>query len=164
MIRRATPEDLRLVHHLERACFGRRSFSRQHVAHVLEDPDSTTFIYSEDGAAVACIMLHREGDLMRVVSIGVHPRWRRRGIGEKLMLLAEEEALGARASEVRLEVSTTNRGAIEFYRTLGYGTQGLIPHYYAWGEDAYVMGKDLPAEAREGPARPRRSGEDSPDL
>ncbi len=143
MIRRATPQDLRLVHHLERACFGRRSFSRQHIAHVLQDGESATYLYYEDGTPVACLMLHDEREALRVVSVGVHPKWQRRGIGQRLMALAEDEARARGAKEVRLEVSTSNRPAVDFYRALGYDAQGLIPHYYSWGEDAYVMVKSL---------------------
>ncbi len=44
---------------------------------------------------------------------------------------------------IRLEVSTKNLVAIEFYRRLGYRTDGVLYSYYSWGEDAYSMHKPI---------------------
>jgi len=46
-------------------------------------------------------------------------------------------------STIRLEVSTKNLVAIEFYRRLGYRTDGVLYGYYSWGEDAYSMHKPI---------------------
>ncbi len=143
VIRQGTPGDLRAVHQLEKACFGRRAFSRDHVARILRDPSSVTYITMEDGHLVASIMVRLEGEIARVLSVGVHPRYRNRGMGRDLMGLGEAEAIKRGAQEMALEVSVNNSGAIEFYKLLGYGIRGVLHHYYSWGEDAYLMTKAL---------------------
>jgi ribosomal protein S18 acetylase RimI-like enzyme len=60
-----------------------------------------------------------------------------------MMRAAEREARKRGCTQVRLEVSTQNYGAIEFYRQLGYRTDGVLYGYYSWGEDAYGMTKAL---------------------
>lgn len=143
MIRQGTPEDLRAVHQLEKACFGRRAFSREHVARLLRDPTTVTFLSLEGGHLVGSIMVRFEGEVARVLSIGVHPRYRGRGIGRELMGLGEAEARRRGAREMALEVSVNNATAIRFYKLLGYGVRGVLHHYYSWGEDAYLMTKGL---------------------
>ena len=50
-------------------------------------------------------------------------------------------------SRLYLEVFADNLRAIALYRGLGYRTDGLLPGYYSWGEDAYSMRKNLEPNA-----------------
>ncbi|MEM3857711.1 MAG: ribosomal protein S18-alanine N-acetyltransferase [Thermoprotei archaeon] len=80
-----------------------------------------------------------------VISIAVHPAFRRMGIGRALM----EKACSAsnsnyQASEVYLEVRVTNEPAISLYRSMGFTIQSTNRCYYSDGEDAYVMRAELP--------------------
>ena len=46
-----------------------------------------------------------------------------------------------------LHVRKSNRGAIRLYEELlGYKVDGVAPSYYLDGEDAFVMGVDLPVK------------------
>ena len=63
------------------------------------------------------------------------------------MAAAERVARERGATVARLEVSTVNVGAIALYRGLGYRTEGVLPGYYSWGEDAYSMQKKLEPNA-----------------
>ncbi len=143
MIRRASQADLSTLYRIEKRCFGRRSFSKSHLVWLLKVPFAQTHLYAENGRDVGAIILKREGDVARVVSIAVLPDCRRRGVGTELMALAEDvmEAEGCR--EIRLEVSVHNEGAIAFYRRLGYDVDNRLEGYYSWGEDAFSMGKPL---------------------
>jgi Acetyltransferases len=79
-----------------------------------------------------------------VVSIAVLENYRRRGIGKQLLLSSMQkmrEAYGA--EEVYLEVRVSNYPAISLYEKLGYRKVKLLKHYYADGEDAYLMAKSL---------------------
>lgn len=47
-----------------------------------------------------------------------------------------------------LHVRKSNRGAIRLYEELlGYEVDGVAPSYYSDGEDAFVMGADLPVKS-----------------
>lgn len=75
-----------------------------------------------------------------IVTIGVDPDWRRRGVGEQL--LREVEARSA-LPRLQLMVRVSNLPALALYRKLGYAIVETWARYYGDGEDAYVMEKTL---------------------
>lgn len=79
-----------------------------------------------------------------VVSIAVLEKYRNKGIGTALLqasLKAMKEIYGA--EEVYLEVRISNEPAINLYRKLGFKEVKVLKHYYADGEDAYLMASPL---------------------
>lgn len=147
MIRAADATDLDALYELEGLCFAERRFRKEHILWILKNPHASTFV-CENGGVVAALMVVNERDVTRVLSIGVHPRHRRHGIGRDLMAVAEDVARRQRSDEVRLEVNTNNAGAIAFYRSLGYDLLERLPGYYSWGDDAYAMAKPVAPAAR----------------
>ncbi len=79
-------------------------------------------------------------DDAHVTTIGVHPDWRRQGIGRRLLVALIDLADMLRASRVTLEVRDGNLGAQALYAELGFSVAGRRPNYYTDdGEDALVM-------------------------
>jgi ribosomal-protein-alanine N-acetyltransferase len=75
-----------------------------------------------------------------VVSIAVLEAYRNRGIGTALLkasMKSMKEDYGA--EEVYLEVRVSNYLAISVYEKLGFMKIKVLKHYYADGEDAYLM-------------------------
>src|SRR5207245_5818505 len=101
------------------------------------------------------MMLLFEGHVCRVLSVAVAPKARRHGIGTRMMQAAEAICRERGLLTIRLEVSTKNLVAIEFYRRLGYRTDGVLYGYYSWGEDAYSVHQ---------PIAPTPSSEAAPTL
>lgn len=110
---------------------------------ILRNERALTLVEDEGTNLAGAIMLLFEGQVCRVLSIATMPESRRRGLGTEMMQTAEREARARGCAQVRLEVSTRNIGAIEFYRRLGYRTDGVLYGYYSWGEDAYSMTRSL---------------------
>ncbi|HYM38932.1 MAG TPA: N-acetyltransferase [Thermoplasmata archaeon] len=153
MLRIATPTDLGAIYRIEIACFKEHRFRKDHVDWILRNERAATFVEeSADGAVIAAIMLLFEVQFCRVLSIATMPDRRREGLGTRMMQAAEAEARRRGCTRVRLEVSTRNYGAIEFYRGLGYKTDGVLYGYYSWGEDAYSMVRSLVDETDAPPA------------
>ncbi|MEA2032762.1 MAG: GNAT family N-acetyltransferase [Euryarchaeota archaeon] len=69
-----------------------------------------------------------------IVSIAVHPAYRRKGIGNELV----GEVLKVTKGKASVEVRESNEIAKEFYTHLGFFLQAIIPKYYG-DEDALVM-------------------------
>lgn len=152
MLRPATPEDLEPVYLIEIACFKERRFRKDHVEWILRNERAVTLVEdSGRGGLVGAIMLLFEGPFCRVLSVATMPEHRRRGLGTEMMEAAEKEARRRGCARIRLEVSTRNYAAIEFYRGLGYKTDGVLYGYYSWGEDAYSMVRPI-VDSTETPA------------
>ncbi len=139
LLRRATPEDLEAIYRIEIACFNERRFRRDHVDWILRNERAVSLVEENGKSLVGAIMLLFEGQVCRVLSVATMPDQRRKHLGTEMMNAAEDEARRRGCAHVRLEVSTRNYGAIEFYRRLGYRTDGVLYGYYSWGEDAYSM-------------------------
>lgn len=80
---------------------------------------------------------------LHVLNVAVHPDWRRRGIGRRMVEHVIAEALGAGAKRAFLEVRRHNVPAIALYESLGFREVGRRHNYYGPGEDALVMARDL---------------------
>ncbi|MFQ6107352.1 MAG: GNAT family N-acetyltransferase [Thermoplasmata archaeon] len=143
MIRKAIISDLSELCKLERRCFEKKRFSLEHMRWLLENPDATSYVYCNEGEVVASIILMRLGRVGKVVSLGVDPEHRRRGIAKSLMALAEEDMRNDGVGSMHLEVGITNDVAIKLYKSLGYKVVRRIPKYYSWGEDALTMTKRM---------------------
>ena len=75
--------------------------------------------------------------------LAVRPRYRRIGVGRRLVEWLEKSALVAGVSVIYLEVRENNRAARAFYEAMGYSRVRQLPGYYRGRETAVCMGRDL---------------------
>jgi len=113
----------------------------------------TFLVAKANGVVAGYIMLRMEkaysilkvSTRAHVISVAVHPSYRRQGIGMALLVHASERAYKEYgAQEVYLEVRVTNAPAISLYKKLGFEIKGVNKRYYSDGEDAYVMEAAFP--------------------
>jgi len=82
-------------------------------------------------------------DEAHVTTFAVDPRWRRRGIGEWMLLGLLDRAVERGAREATLEVRLSNMPARRLYEKYGFRPVGIRPRYYSDnGEDALIMTTD----------------------
>jgi ribosomal-protein-alanine N-acetyltransferase len=82
-------------------------------------------------------------DEAHVTTFAVDPVWRRRGVGEHLLLALLDVAVARRAREATLEVRLSNTAARRLYEKYGFRPVGVRPRYYTDnGEDALIMTTD----------------------
>ena len=82
-------------------------------------------------------------DEAHITTFAVDPRWRRRGIGEWMLLGLLDRAEERRAREATLEVRLSNMPARRLYEKYGFRPVGIRPRYYSDnGEDALIMTTD----------------------
>ncbi|MEM1668432.1 MAG: ribosomal protein S18-alanine N-acetyltransferase [Thermofilaceae archaeon] len=144
VIREARKEDLTDVYDIETLSFGSEAYE-PFLLQLYFNLARETFLVAEvEGRVIgyAIGVLTRWGG-GHVISIAVHPSFRRMGVAEKLLreLLKRMRQRGAKA--VRLEVKVSNEPAINLYKKLGFRAVGVISNYYPNGEDAYVMMVDF---------------------
>lgn len=78
-------------------------------------------------------------DEAHITTIAVAPAWRRRGLGEWLLVHLLFDAAGRGANTVTLEARVSNRAAQGLYEKYGFKQVGMRRRYYADGEDAILM-------------------------
>ncbi len=88
-----------------------------------------------DGHVVAAVMAGYEGHRGWLNYLAIDPSLRRRGLGRAIVEEAERRLRLRGCPKVNLQVRTTNREAIEFYRRLGYSV-----------DEAVSMGKRLESD------------------
>lgn len=102
---------------------------------------------ADDAAPLGLILCRIAAGEVEVLTVGVTPAARRRGVGLALMLAALDVAREAGAAEAFLEVAVDNDAAITLYELMGFERTGLRKAYYDLGEggfmDALVMRLDL---------------------
>uniref|UniRef100_A0A7C4H8Z9 Ribosomal-protein-alanine N-acetyltransferase n=1 Tax=Staphylothermus marinus TaxID=2280 RepID=A0A7C4H8Z9_STAMA len=81
-------------------------------------------------------------DFGHIISIAVHPYYRNRGIGSKLLNAIEDKLLSKGVRLISLEVSVSNNTALKLYRKHGYEPVKILKNYYGH-EDAVLMIKYL---------------------
>ncbi|RDD53644.1 MAG: ribosomal-protein-alanine N-acetyltransferase [Candidatus Korarchaeota archaeon NZ13-K] len=148
-IRPFKPEDLEDVERINRIFLPENYPSYFFLENYRRFPNSFFVAETEDGRIVGYVMCRVEPHyakgatliLGHVLSIAVSKEHRRRGIGEALMLRAEEGLMTYGSEAIYLEVRVSNDPAIRLYEKLGYKKLGIIPFYYADGEDAFLMYK-----------------------
>jgi [ribosomal protein S18]-alanine N-acetyltransferase len=133
-------EDLSAVHEIELA-----SFTAPWPPHAyrseLESNKLAHYLVARAGDTVAAyggmwLMV----DEAHITTFAVHPAWRRRRIGERLLLAFLDLAMDRDAHEATLEVRLSNLAARKLYEKYGFRPVGLRPHYYRDDhEDALIM-------------------------
>ena len=78
-----------------------------------------------------------------VLTIGVVPAHRGKGIARQLMSRITDFAIDRQASAMMLEVKSDNTEAIGLYESLGYLKISIRKDYFGSGLDALIMRKDL---------------------
>lgn len=115
---------------------------------LLDGPGIFGFVVRDDDPAGVLICRTAAGEA-EILTVGVAPWARRRGVGKALMVAAIGVAREIGAAEMFLEVDVDNVGAVALYEGLGFARAGLRKAYYDRGAngraDALVMRLDLTA-------------------
>ena len=139
LIEKADRADASAIYEIGKLCFS-DAWREETVFHDMEGPQSEYFIAKVDGkvAGYGCFwFVLDEGQL---VNIGVHPEFRRLGIGARLLEAGLAECRKRAMKTLFLEVRTSNEKAQNLYRKYGFKVLGLRKGVYDLPkEDGYIM-------------------------
>jgi ribosomal-protein-alanine N-acetyltransferase len=102
--------------------------------------------WEEDDPA-GFVLVRDLGNECEILSFGVTPRWRRRGVGQTLLQTAIEETARRGLPSIVLEVAIDNDPAIELYNAAGFAVVGRRARYYRRPDgrvDALILRLALP--------------------
>ncbi len=146
-LRESKPEDLEALWRLDQQCFPRGiSYSRRELAYYMEMRGAFAMVAeTEVTGEIAGFIVGRSmaRGMGHIVTIDVHPTWRRHHVGMRLLQEAEQRLKRAGCRSVYLETAVDNASAIAFYKRLQYFVLKVIPRYYQGKVDAFLMGKNL---------------------
>ncbi len=92
------------------------------------------------------VLMRVAADEAEILTLGVAPEARRRGIARALVEAGCEAAGKGGAAKVFLEVAARNAGARALYEGSGFVKTGVRRKYYADGSDALTMTRTLPSK------------------
>ena len=138
-IRPATRQDMPYVFQIEKLSFVH--YFPYHLLESLRHKAKDLFlIYEQDGHVLGyTVAVLPSKDIAHLVSIAVHPNYRRRGIATKLIKELLKRLREKSISYVYLEVDVMNEAAIRLYQKFGFTTVERLSSYYENGHDAYLM-------------------------
>ena len=129
---------------IEKECFGPAAWSENSVASELTNPLALWLVAIEDGRVAGYIGSQTVCDESDMMNVAVTAYFRRRGLGEKLVLSLVDALKTINSHSLTLEVRSTNVPAIGLYEKLGFVQTGLRKNYYRNPrEDALIMRKEL---------------------
>ncbi|OJW24136.1 MAG: hypothetical protein BGO51_07115 [Rhodospirillales bacterium 69-11] len=159
-LRAATAHDAEALAEIHAAAFGPDAWSEVVFAAQFAIPGVFGLLHAADGLVLARVA----ADESEILTLGVVPSARGRGIGADLLRRAGEIAAGAGATCMYLEVAVGNAAARRLYARAGFEEVGRRPGYYSDQQDALVLRAPLPPEQRsetgagsQGPRRRRKS-------
>ena len=149
LVRPMTVEDISAVVEIEK-----ESFTTPWTPHAfrLEMRNSLAVykVVEVDGRVAAYGGMWLILDEGHVTNIAVHPDFRGRHLGRKIMEVLMDEARQRKLLRMTLEVRKQNHVAIALYKDLGFLLAGIRPGYYQdTGEDALIMWIELNNDRRE---------------
>lgn len=156
VLRPMTVADISQVYALDVVSFSLPWTERSYRYEVEENPHSRPWVVEDTGSSparvVGMMVVWLILDEAHIATIAVHPEYRRRGIGQRMLANALLEAQKEGAALAYLEVRQGNLGAQALYRRFGFAVDGIRPRYYVDnGEDAVLMSlRPLDAQALTG--------------
>jgi len=134
--------DLNALRRLESACFDKDAWSFLDLIAVLTWPEVIRLKALDSGEMIGFVASDSRSSegVAWISTIGVDPRYQRRGIGRALLRACEAQI---NLPRMKLTVRISNQSAIALYEQEGYRMVDLWRGYYSDGEDGLVMGKNL---------------------
>jgi ribosomal-protein-alanine N-acetyltransferase len=171
-IRPIGPFDLGRLARLHRNCF-EEAWSRADLAHLLAIPGGFGLIARVyDGGLVGldgmrgigfalCRVVRDESELL---SIGVMPAYRKRGVARALLRASMERCLRDGADNMFLEVAIDNPAAQQLYDEAGFERVGSRPDYYQRADGSRVSAYTMRSHLLEACSPRRDMARPAPDV
>ena len=96
-----------------------------------------------DRSILGVCVFHKIFDEAEIRYLSVHPSYKRRGLGKKLIFNIFKKCRNESIKRIFLEVSTKNKQALNFYNYFGFKTISIRKKYYKDGSDALLKEKNV---------------------
>lgn len=142
IIAKMTAEHVPQIALLEKLCF-HDPWSENSIASELNNPLSLWLVAMEGDSVVGYVGSQTVLGWTDMMNVAVHPDYRRKGIGEQLVISLEKELKKLESTCLTLEVRASNEPAKALYYKLGFLEVGRRKNYYRNPkEDALILRKE----------------------
>ncbi len=119
------------------------SWTPSRVLKAIKGKDANVIVTREGNLVIGfAVMRYLDGEA-HLDLFGVVPKYRRKGVGTRMIKWLEETALCNGTGVIYLETRLSNNEARDFYNSLGYRVIQQIPGYYKGIESAVRLAHDL---------------------
>ncbi len=128
------------------ACFPDDPWDAAALERILALAGSFGYLAWQADSPAGFVLARDLGGEAEILSLGVLPAWRRRGIGRALLAAVAADAGTRRIDALVLEVATDNEAARRLYAAFGFVAAGRRPRYYrrsAGTADALILRRDI---------------------
>lgn len=149
-IRRAEVSDMIAMQNANLHCLPENYQLKYYLYHALTWPQLLYVAEDHKKRIVGYVLAKMEEDAEvphgHITSVAVMRSHRKLGLATQLMSAVEQDMVECYGAEYcSLHVRVSNQAALHLYReTLGFRIKDTDKKYYADGEDAYLMVKDVP--------------------
>jgi len=146
-VQHASLKDLETLYKIEKRCFTHEAFSKEQIAHFLKASNAVSLMAQVDSETVGFItgLIEQYGKtrIGHIYTIDVVSKYRRTGVGLKLLEEIEKNFMKKGAEACFLEVRINNLAARKLYQKHGYIELGKLKNYYARGIHGIQLKKKL---------------------
>ncbi|HKY38200.1 MAG TPA: GNAT family N-acetyltransferase [Polyangiaceae bacterium] len=143
-VRPWTSDDDAFVAELSEESFGEYDVRpSRYLLHATRRHGIRTWIAVENDVPAGMLVLGRDASTWWVLAVAVTARARARGIGGRLMHLAERHASAHGAQRLSLFTADSNLAALDLFLRCGFRIVRRQPRFYARGQDACRLDKQL---------------------
>ena len=139
MIRNVSESDLSTIVDIENLSF---SAPWPHFMFKSQLGNPGFVLYEQDGITKGYVIVDIIDSRVHLMSIAVHPKYQRCGIGTKLLDWCIDLGKMYGVSIITLEVREKSRNAQVFYLKNGFDVQGIVSGYYI-DDNAVAMYKEI---------------------
>ena len=142
-VRIAKSSDLDDIYELDMQTFA-MPWSKEALSYdILENDNAFVIVAEYEGECAGYADIWTVLDEADLNSIAVRVDFRRKGIGDAIMLAMTEILSANGVATINLEVRVSNMPAIKLYKKYGFNECGVRPGYYLDnGEDALIMKRE----------------------
>jgi len=146
LVRNAVSTDFPTLLKIDKASFPPGiAYDFVELSYFMRRKGARTLVAEVDGEIVGFLLLEimSRRKAATLVTIDIRAERRRNGYGTELLDRSEQILREAGISRYELQVDTANTSALEFYGKHGFVIVNTLKSYYANGNDAYLMVKEI---------------------
>lgn len=142
-LRKFLLSDLKSIVEIEKSSFTTDVYSKKKFENLYKKHSDNFIVAKISNKIIGYIIAHDGGGFVDFDSVAVDKKYRRLGVGRLLVNFMLNRFKQKSLKKASLEVRTTNKTAVSFYKNSGFKIARIIKNYYKDGKDVYRMEKKL---------------------